>query len=102
MIIFATGFLLKENYSIFMDYNKEIREFADSPDYGTYYGTFHGLAPNFCTFLGPMTGLGHNSIIFMIGMNRAPRDGHFCPSQNFKDRPSSSQKFQGPPVPIPV
>lgn len=50
-----------------MDYNKEIREFADSPDYGTYYGTFHGLAPNFCTFLGPMTGLGHNSIIFMIG-----------------------------------
>ena len=70
MIIFATGFLLKENYSIFMDYNKEIREFADSPDYGTYYGTFHGLAPNFCTFLGPMTGLGHNSIIFMIGMSR--------------------------------
>ena len=67
VIIFATGFLLKENYSIFMDYNKEIREFADSPDYGTYYGTFHGLAPNFCTFLGPMTGLGHNSIIFMIG-----------------------------------
>ena len=51
-----------------MDYNKEIRDFADSPDYGTYYGTFHGLAPNFCTFLGPMTGLGHNSIIFMIGM----------------------------------
>ena len=50
-----------------MDYNKEIRDFADSPDYGTYYGTFHGLAPNFCTFLGPMTGLGHNSIIFMIG-----------------------------------
>ena len=51
-----------------MDHNKEIRDFADSPDYGTFYGTFHGLAPNFCTFLGPMTGLGHNSIIFMIGI----------------------------------
>ena len=26
----------------------------------------HPFAPNFATFLGPMTGLGHSSIIFMI------------------------------------
>ena len=32
----------------------------------TYYETFHPDRPNFVTLLGPMNGLGHNSIIFMI------------------------------------
>ena len=45
--------------------NKAIDEQWQGPT-RTYYGTFHPKAPNFATFLGPMTGLGHNSIIFMI------------------------------------
>ena len=45
--------------------NKAIDEQWQGPT-RTYYGTFHPKAPNFATFLGPMTGLGHHSIIFMI------------------------------------
>merc|ERR1712141_201780 len=66
-IVYATGFLLKENFGIIFDHNPKMAEIANDPDlYGSYYGTFHPEVPNFATFLGPMTGLGHNSIIFMI------------------------------------
>ena len=62
----ATGFLLKENYDFITQNNPKIKEQWDG-NVRTYFGTFHPEAPNFVTFLGPMTGLGHNSIIFMIG-----------------------------------
>ena len=91
IIVYATGFLLKENYDFITkagfagrsrqlsltqtswirrswipdEPNKAIDEQWQGPT-RTYYGTFHPKAPNFATFLGPMTGLGHNSIIFMI------------------------------------
>jgi len=65
IIVYATGFLLKENYDFITKPNKAIDEQWQGPT-RTYYGTFHPKAPNFATFLGPMTGLGHNSIIFMI------------------------------------
>ena len=59
--------MLKENFGIIFDHNPKMAEIANDPDrYGSYYGTFHPEVPNFATFLGPMTGLGHNSIIFMI------------------------------------
>lgn len=33
----------------------------------TFWGIFYPNVPNLVGLLGPMTGLGHNSIIFMIG-----------------------------------
>ena len=33
----------------------------------TFWGVFYPNAPNLVALLGPMTALGHSSIIFMIG-----------------------------------
>ena len=48
-------------------HNPKLRAWKDEGKVATYYGTFHEGVPNYVTLLGPMTGLGHNSIIFMIG-----------------------------------
>ena len=36
-------------------------------DKKSLWGIFYPNVPNMAALLGPMTGLGHNSIIFMIG-----------------------------------
>jgi len=66
VIVYATGFLIKENFDWIMDHNPGIQEAWKNEAFGTYYGTMHWETPNFVTFLGPMTALGHNSIIFMV------------------------------------
>ena len=48
-------------------HNEKFKEWKESGLVETYYGTFHPGVPNFVSMLGPMVGLGHNSIIFMIG-----------------------------------
>jgi len=66
VIIYATGFALTENYDFILNHNPTLRQWKDEGKVATYYGTFHEGVPNYVTLLGPMTGLGHNSIIFMI------------------------------------
>ena len=66
IIIFATGFLIKENYDYVVEHNKKMQPAWRDEAFASYYGTFHWETPNFVTFLGPMTALGHNSIIFML------------------------------------
>jgi len=62
LIIMATGFKLCEStYTITND-----KLLNDRSDTKTFYGTFHPEKPNYATFTGPMTVLGHNSMIFMI------------------------------------
>ena len=66
IIIYSTGFLIKENFDYVLPHNPGMQSAWKNEAFGSYYGTFHWQTPNFCTFLGPMTALGHNSIIFML------------------------------------
>lgn len=66
LIIYATGFSLASNYDFVLNHNEKFSEWRDQGLVRTYYGTFIAQVPNYITLLGPMTGLGHNSIIFMI------------------------------------
>ena len=59
IIIYATGFQLKENFAFIYDNNPEMKSYAEGHNNAAYYGLMHPFAPNFATFLGPMTGLGH-------------------------------------------
>ena len=66
VIIYATGFLIKENFDWVLKHNQGMQDAWKEESFGSYFGTFHWETPNFCTFLGPMTALGHTSIIFML------------------------------------
>lgn len=67
-IIYATGFDLLQSAKAFKQFGLAGRElsetFQDTPM--AYYGITHPDNPNCFWLLGPGTGLGHNSIIFMI------------------------------------
>lgn len=67
-IVYATGFDLLGSAKAFKQYGLEGRElsetFKDTPM--AYYGISHPDNPNGFWLLGPGTGLGHNSIIYMI------------------------------------
>ena len=62
IVIYATGFSITKNLDWVRSHNRGMQDSWDT----SYFGTFHKNAPNFCTFLGPMTALGHTSIIFML------------------------------------
>jgi len=66
-IIFATGFDLDKSAKPFEQIGlkgKMTEEYGDAPI--AYLGITHPHHPNFFLLLGPGTGLGHNSIIYMI------------------------------------
>ena len=66
-IIYATGFDLDESAKPFEQIGlngKMTEDYGDAPI--AYLGITHPNHPNFFLLLGPGTGLGHNSIIFMI------------------------------------
>jgi cation diffusion facilitator CzcD-associated flavoprotein CzcO len=65
VIVYATGFQLMHN-------NIQMKQFeakyTDKGNVKTFFGTFLPNIPNYATLLGPMTVLGHNSILVMIGL----------------------------------
>ncbi|KAF9585300.1 hypothetical protein BGW38_003006 [Lunasporangiospora selenospora] len=67
-LILATGFrvqkLLPEDFLIGKDGQDVVKVFGTNPV--TYYGITSPVTPNLFFLLGPNTGLGHNSILFMI------------------------------------
>jgi len=66
-IVYATGFDLDESAKPFDQYGskgKMTDDYGDAPI--AYLGITHPHHPNFFLLLGPGTGLGHNSIIYMI------------------------------------
>ena len=58
IIVLATGF--RVHFYPFLKWQN-----SKSPR--TFYGTFDTEKPNLCYLLGPMTLLGNNSVIIMIG-----------------------------------
>jgi len=66
-IVYATGFDLQESAKPFEQYGTKglmTDDYGDAPV--AYYGITHPNHPNFFLLLGPGTGLGHNTIIYMI------------------------------------
>ena len=66
-IIFATGFDLEKSAKAFSQEGLKgslEEDYGDAPS--AFLGVTHPNHPNFFSLLGPGTGLGHNSIIFMI------------------------------------
>jgi len=66
-IIYATGFDLEESAKPFDQIGskgKMTEDYGDAPT--AYLGITHPNHPNFFLLLGPGTGLGHNTIIYMI------------------------------------
>lgn len=63
-ILYATGFDVDKSLQPYkqIGLSEEIQELSPY----AYYGMTHPEHPNFFVLLGPGTGLGHNSIIFMI------------------------------------
>ncbi|CBY20261.1 unnamed protein product [Oikopleura dioica] len=81
VIVFATGFDLTSNFKFLTEvnicyvyflvftvfkHNPNMKMLKGGEDIKTLWGIFYPNVPNFVSILGPMTGLGHNSIIFMI------------------------------------
>ena len=69
VIIYATGFVIN-SYDYLLPFNKSLENWEKTGNVNLYYGTLHSELPNFAIFFGPMTFLGHNSIIFMMGKLR--------------------------------
>jgi len=67
-IVFATGFQAADfpaGFEVTGRHGKQLsQEWKDGPE--AYYGTAATGFPNFFFLIGPNTGLGHNSMIFMI------------------------------------
>ena len=85
VIVFATGFDLTSNFKFLTEvnicyvyflvftvfkHNPNMKMLKGGEDIKTLWGIFYPNVPNFVSILGPMTGLGHNSIIFMIGTEK--------------------------------
>lgn len=68
VVIYATGFRANEPLSEVAVTGRGGRRLADDWRQGAqaYYGIAAANYPNFFMLLGPNTGLGHNSIIFMV------------------------------------
>ena len=54
-------------YRIKEQHNSSLKKWREDGEVSTYFGTLHSILPNYAIFFGPMTFLGHNSIIFIIG-----------------------------------
>lgn len=67
-LIFGTGFKASEPFPRGMIYGRSGRDILDAWSYGpeAYKGTTVAGFPNMFFLMGPNTGLGHNSIVFMI------------------------------------
>ncbi|KAI9005990.1 4-hydroxyacetophenone monooxygenase [Gaertneriomyces semiglobifer] len=69
-VVFATGFQIKDVYSHVEIIGKGGKRLLDQWDMGEKPKVYLGMAshgfPNLWFLMGPYTGLGHNSIIFMI------------------------------------
>ena len=83
VIIFATGFDLSSNFNFLIEvsirqivfsysfkHNPNFEMLKSGKEVKTFWGIFYPNVPNCASILGPMTGLGHNSIIFMIGKKK--------------------------------
>jgi len=69
VLILATGFRVHDYFAPMQVYGKDgvdiRKEWTDKwPE--SYYGIVYSNLPNFFVLLGPNTGLGHNSAVFMI------------------------------------
>jgi cation diffusion facilitator CzcD-associated flavoprotein CzcO len=67
-IIYATGFDLQKSARPFTQIGVDGKDMSDTwgDTPGAYLGIAHEQNPNYFMLLGPGTGLGHNSIIYMI------------------------------------
>ena len=65
-IICGTGFDVSDPFGPFKLYDKNGVEIHSRKNFSAYLGIQTRDVPNFFMLLGPNTGLGHNSIIFMI------------------------------------
>jgi cation diffusion facilitator CzcD-associated flavoprotein CzcO len=68
-VIFATGFKVTDHPGFAQIFNAQglsLAEIWGKEGMSAYYGTMIPKFPNLFTILGPNTGLGHNSMIFMM------------------------------------
>lgn len=65
-IICGTGFDVSDPFGPFKMYDRKGIEIHERKNFSAYLGIQMRDMPNFFMLLGPNTGLGHNSIIFMI------------------------------------
>ncbi|CAG5113887.1 Oidioi.mRNA.OKI2018_I69.chr2.g7977.t1.cds [Oikopleura dioica] len=66
VIIFATGFDMSSNFNFLVEHNPHLEMLRHDAEKKTFWGIFYPKVPNLVALLGPMTALGHSSIIFMI------------------------------------